>query len=176
MSNDLLARLREIEDRSKGVTASNCFICQAPLPPKALFCPNCGPPAPAEEDPEEGISFGQAFARIFLLVLLFGVIAVYKLDISVTQMIKETFTGTQPVPAATETLEEEEPDFKTIYVVNVSAANVRDKGSMEGSKILFVLERGSEVEILERGEEWSKIKIGEGSGFIANSLLVAKIQ
>ena len=61
---------RENLKSQKGI--SYCAVCNTRLPPKSIFCPECDPPLPPGEEPEEtGISFGQALLRIGVLVILF---------------------------------------------------------------------------------------------------------
>ena len=62
---------------------SYCAICETRLPPGAIFCPECDPPLPPVDEPEEtGISFGQALFRISALVILFMLVVFGKLNIT----------------------------------------------------------------------------------------------
>ena len=45
-----------------------CADCRQRIPAGDMFCPHCGPPNPPEDQPEEGIGFGQTFIRIVLIV------------------------------------------------------------------------------------------------------------
>ena len=71
---------------------SYCAVCGSRLPSDAIFCPDCDPPLPPGEEPEEtGISFGQALLRIGILVILFVAIVIGRLDFSFDRL----FSGKQ---------------------------------------------------------------------------------
>jgi uncharacterized protein len=76
----------------------------------------------------------------------------------------------------------EDEDFKLFFKVKVSSANLRDKPNTKTSKIIFVLSKGTPVEVLGKKGNWSKIRSnprsGEESqtGWLASKLLDSEIK
>lgn len=153
-----------------------CSECNKPIPDNAVFCPTCGPPHIPEENPDKGISFGGALRRIFFIVLLFSLIALYKLDVNWDSInifelspdadIREkTRAGNIP----------DDDDFKVVHFVNVPRANVRAEKSGR-SKVVTILEKGVRVTLVEKDENWSKIQVDGTTGWIATRLLTAQVE
>ena len=63
-----------------------CDSCNSLLPAPGYYCVQCEPPQGPESDSEGELKFSQAMLRISLLTLLFLVIAVFKLDIKLTDV------------------------------------------------------------------------------------------
>ena len=157
-----------------------CLNCDQPMPAKAAFCPHCGPPAQDDESLDKGLSFFQAFLRIALIVLLFVVIASYKLDLpldTVVDDIVEMVPGLEgdqvEMPGPEETPDDE--DFKVVSLVKVNKANVRERAATD-SKIVVVLKKGAEVKVLDAGDQWSEIETQGKKGWIMNNFLTSEIR
>jgi hypothetical protein len=145
-----------------------CAVCREPLPAGVAFCPHCGPPNPPEDEPDEGIGAGQTFFRIFLIVILFGAVAIFKLDISLTGNDDES-TPTETILKSSSGTKDEKPhvvDFETISNIKVDKSRVRQKPSKDG-KILTVLKKGTKVKILDNNEDWWKIIADGETGWIS---------
>lgn len=147
-----------------------CTVCKYPLPPKALFCPGCGPPCLPDEDPEDGLSFGQATLRIALICLLFFIVVVYKFDVDLTRYLPNVFS-TAPPPPDTKLTE----DVKIVYQVAVPQANVRESKSTS-SKVVLILDKGMNVVVLRKDDKWWQIQVGDRVGWISSKLLIAKAE
>ena len=153
-----------------------CDVCGTLLPAPGYFCVQCDPPEPPDADPEKGLNFSQASLRIVLLILIFIVVAVVRLDIDLHILIPEEVASEAPLKIA------EDEDFKMFFKVKVSFANLRDKPNIKTSKILFVLPKGTSVEVLEKKGKWSKIRSnpvpGEEArtGWLASKLLDSEIK
>ncbi|MBI5426710.1 MAG: SH3 domain-containing protein [Nitrospinae bacterium] len=159
-------------DKDRG-GAEYCVACKTRLPPHALFCPRCGPPLLPDAEPDEGLTFGQAFLRIAAVSLLFLLLAVYKYDLKFAdyfpQIVSKIASESQ-LEVATDA------DFKVVYEVNSLLANVRDKGSMSG-KVLFTVKRGDTVAVLGKEDNWSRIRVKDGrTGWVYSALLAAKVE
>ncbi len=153
-----------------------CDVCGSLLPAPGFFCVKCDPPQPPEPHPEKGLNAFQAFIRITLLGLIFIVVAVVKLEINLQDLIQKETTKEIPLKIA------KDKDFKLLFKVNVSFANLRDKPNTKTSKILYVLTRGTQVEVLDQKGKWSKISTkpepGKPSrrGWIGSKLLDSEIK
>lgn len=153
-----------------------CDTCGTLLPAPGFFCVKCDPPEPPEPDPERGLNVSQTFLRITLLTLIFAVIAVIKLEINLQNLIPQEVAKEATLKVA------EDEDFKLLFKVNVSFANLRDRPSTKTSKILYVLTRGTQVEVLETKGKWSRIssKPEPGkpvrTGWIGSKLLDSEIK
>ncbi|PIQ97429.1 MAG: hypothetical protein COV67_04255 [Nitrospinae bacterium CG11_big_fil_rev_8_21_14_0_20_56_8] len=148
-----------------------CSVCHRALPPKSLFCPNCGLPEPPEEDPERGLTFGQALLRILGFVLLFCALVVYKLDIQLEQFVP----GPGKVPDKIEYPKTTDPDFKVIHIVNMAMVNVREGPSMD-AKVVTVLEKGTHVKVLKTKGDWSQIEGNGVQAWVVSRLLTAHVK
>ncbi len=153
-----------------------CDTCGTLLPAPGFYCVQCEPPVPPEPDPEKGLNVSQTSSRIALLTLIFIVIAVFKLEINLQNLFQKTVTAEVPLKVA------EDEDFELFFKVKVSFANLRDKPSTKKGKILFVLTKGTQVEVLEKKGKWSKIRSkprpGEQvrTGWVGNKLLDSEIK
>lgn len=153
-----------------------CNECKKPLPKNAIFCPTCGPPHIPDENPEKGIGLGGAFRRITFIVVLFGLIAFYKLDINLDSINIFELAPDAEIQEKTKAGEiPQDDDFKLIHFVNVPRANVREEKSGK-SKVVTVLKKGVRVTIVEKDENWSKIEVDGTTGWIATRLLTAQIE
>ena len=154
---------------------SYCAVCDTRLSPGAFFCPECDPPLPPGEEPEEsGISLVQALLRIGILVILFMAIAFGKMNISFDYL----FTGNK-IRGQLETLaEDQQPkdkDFQLIHMVIARLANIRSKPSIDGD-IIMVVERGTSLEIIKSNEHWSNVRVLGKKGWISTKLFKSEIQ
>lgn len=154
-----------------------CAVCREPLPAGVPFCPHCGPPNPPEDEPDEGMGSGQTFFRIFLIVVLFGAIAIFKLDISLMDNTDETAPALPGIksPAGTVNEKTHSVDFKTVNHIKVVKSQVRQKPSNKG-KVLTVLKKGSKVTILDSNEDWLKILADGETGWISKDDLDVQIR
>jgi hypothetical protein len=153
-----------------------CDVCGTLLPAPGYFCVQCDPPEPPNPDPEKGLNFSQAFLRISLLILIFIIVAVVRLEIDLQNLVPKEVASEAPLKVA------EDEDFKLLFKVKVSFANLRDKPNSKTSKILFVLSKGTSVEVLEKKGKWSKIRSNPGpgekarTGWLASKLLDSEIK
>ena len=164
-----------VRDES-GLKYFNCDTCSSLLPAPGFYCEQCKPPSGPASIMEGELTFYQAMLRISLLILLFLVIAIFKLDINVADEL--TFTKKE---AKLKIAEDE--DFKLFYKVNTGLANVRSVPNSKTSKIIDTLSMGTQVEILhEMHRGWSKVKYRMESGdqykigWIATKLLSSEIK
>ena len=153
-----------------------CDVCGTLLPAPGFFCVLCEPPEPLESNPEKGLNIFQTFLRIALLVLIFIVIVVVKLEINLQDRLPQEVAYEAPLKVA------EDEDFKLIFLVKVKLANLRDKPNLKTSKIIYKLTQGTQVEIINKTEKWSKIRTKPGKdeqarvGWIGSKLLDSKIK
>ena len=153
-----------------------CDSCGTLLPAPGFYCVQCDPPEHPDPDPEKDIAFPQAFLRIILLILIFIVVAVYKLEIDSTAFFQDLSPQEVPVKVA------EDEDYQMVFKVNVSFVNLRDKPSTKTSTILFVLTQDTGVEVLEEKGKWSKIRSNPGpgeksrTGWLVSRLLESEIK
>jgi hypothetical protein len=153
-----------------------CDTCGSLLPAPGFFCVRCDPPEPPDPDPEKGLNIFQSFLRIVLLILIFIVVAMVRLEIDLENLTPEGVVSKVPLKTA------EDEDFKLTFKVNVNFANLRDKPNTKTSKIIFVMIKGTPVEVLDKKGNWSKIRSnqrpGEESrtGWLASKLLDSEIK
>jgi|GEM_PF-1885140 len=155
-----------------------CSQCREPLPAGTTFCPHCGPPVLHDEEPEKGIGGGQTFFRIFLIVILFGAIAIFKLDLNLWDSGEELSPGggvAMQSPGGGKTVKPHVVDFKTIHHIKADQAKMREKPANDG-KVLTVLKKGAKVTILDGNEDWWKISGNGKSGWISRDDLDTEIQ
>ena len=153
-----------------------CDTCSSLLPAPGLYCVQCEPPSAPNSNIEDQLTFSQAMLRISLLVLLFLVIAIFKLDINIVDELIYNQKDTKLKIA-------DDEDFKLFYKINTGLANVRSLPNAKSSKIIATLPMGTQVEILhEMHRGWSKVKykieIGDQykTGWIATKLLSSEIK
>jgi hypothetical protein len=153
-----------------------CDSCGTLLPAPGLYCVQCDPPELPEPDPEKGLGFSQTCLRITLITLVFIVVAVFKLEIDSSNLFQEQGAQEEPLKVA------EDEDYQMIFKVNVSFANLRDAPNTKKSTILFVLSEGTQVDVLEKKGNWSKIRSKPSPkdparvGWLASKLLVSEIK
>lgn len=171
MSDSLIGNAKKNDEQNL------CAVCREPLPAGAAFCPHCGPPNPPEDEPDEGMGFGQTFFRILLVVALFGAVAIFKLDINLTDKTEETAPALPGIksPANTGKKKPHVVDFKTINHIKVKKSKVRQKPSKTG-KVLTVLKKGTQVNILDSNEDWLKIMADGETGWISKDDLDLQIR
>jgi len=171
MSDSLIGNAQKKDEQNL------CAVCKEPLPAGASFCPHCGPPDLPEDEPDKGMGFGQTLFRILLIVVLFGAIAIFKLDISLTDHTEETplaLPGIKsPVGAGRE--KSHVVDFETINHIKVEKSRVRQKPSNKG-KVLTILKKGTKVTILDSNEDWLKIIADGKTGWIPKDDLDLQIR
>ena len=152
-----------------------CDSCNSLLPSPGYYCVQCEPPQGPESDCEGELQFSQAMLRISLLTLLFLLIAVFKLDIKLTDVFSTSVQET-PMKVA------EDEDFKVFFKVNTGLVNLRSLPNMKTSKIIGSLVIGAQVEVLGAEGVWSKVKLKPLSveesktGWIATKLLDSEIK
>ena len=135
------------------------------------------PPNPPEDEPDEGMGFGQTFFRIFLIVVLFGAVAIFKLDISLTDHSDETLPS-ETIKKSSGDAKKTKPhvvDFETINHIKVDKSKVLKK-PVEGGKVLTVLKKGAKVKILDSNEDWLKIITDGKTGWISKDDLDVQIR
>jgi len=154
----------------------HCYSCNSLLPAPGYFCDNCEPPLGPDLIIEDELTFFQAMIRISLLVLLFLVVAIFKLDINFLDELTNNQKETKFKIA-------EDEDFKLFYKINTGLANVRSLPNSKTSKIIATLPLGTKIEILhEMHRGWSKVKykkeLGDQyeTGWIATKLLSSEIK
>lgn len=64
--------------------------------------------------------------------------------------------------------------LKRLAYVDAEKLNLREEENQE-AKVLTVLNHGQAVEVLETGNEWTKVKIGEQTGYVATDYLSNKL-
>ena len=134
-----------------------CDSCNSLLPAPGYYCVQCEPPQGPESDSTGELKFSQAMLRICLLIVLFLVIAVYKLDINLMHIFSSSAQRT-PIKVA------EDEDFKIFFKVNSSLVNLRSLPNMKTSKIIGMLVMGAQVEVLGAEGNWSKVKLKPQAG------------
>jgi len=154
-----------------------CTVCREPLPDGVAFCPHCGPPNPPEDEPEEGMGGGQTFFRIFLIVILFGAVAIFKLDINLGGDQEETAPALPGIksPGDKAPVKPHVVDFKTINHIKVNKSRVRQKPSNKGT-VLTVLKKGDKVKILDNNEDWWKVQADGKTGWISKDDLDVQVR
>ena len=163
--------------RPRASRPATCSGCGTELKRGELFCTHCGPPLlPPEEPPENGLSPGQAAIRILLLLVLFGGVVYYKIGPSVSGSghplfqppgggVERTAPGNLP----------KDKDYQVVHRINVPFANLREKATTQ-SRVLEVLERGQEVKVLYKGEQWTQVEFRGRTGWVASRLLDSRVE
>lgn len=147
-----------------------CPTCKNIIPEGFPYCRECAAPQLPSEALEAGLSRGKTVARIALITAIFAAVVMARYDIKMDDLF--------PVGQETEVTADEIPqddDYKVAHGINVSHANVRNTPSSRG-KIVIVVNKGDSLEILDRGESWTQIKIKEQTGWIATRLLTTTIE
>ena len=86
------------------------------------------PPSGPNSIVEDELTFSQAMLRISLLVLLFSVVAIFKLDINIADELPYNEEETKFKIA-------EDEDFKIFYKINTGLANVRSHQSSKKARL-----------------------------------------
>ena len=152
-----------------------CDSCNSLLPASGLFCVQCDPPEGPILVPEGELTFPQAMLRIALLTLLFLIIAVFKLDINMMEVLPINQGETQIKVA-------DDEKFKIIFRVNVVLANIRNLPKKKTSKKIDRIPMGTQVKVNRVEGDWSKINYSlepNGNlktGWIATRLLDSEIK
>ncbi len=152
-----------------------CDSCNSLLPAPGFYCVQCEPPQGPGLASEGELAFSQAMLRIMLLALIFAIIAVFKLDVNVMEVLSSGQDETQMKVA-------EDEDFKIFFKVNTGLVNIRSLPNMKTSKIIGSLSMGTQVEVLGTERSWSKVKYKSESGgdlktgWIATKLLDSEIK
>ena len=151
-----------------------CGTCNSLIPAPGFFCIQCGPPEGPGAFKEGELTLLKTTLRITLLTLLFLIIAVFKLNINMTEVFSVNQDEKQMKVA-------EDEDFKIIFKVNAPVANIRNLPSMKTSQIIDSIPKGTQVMVNGVEGEWSKIKYSSGpngnfnAGWIATRLLNSEI-
>ena len=152
-----------------------CDSCNSLLPASGLFCVQCDPPKGPILVPEGELTFPQAMLRIALLTLLFLIVAIFKLDINVIEVLSNNRDETE-----IKVVEDEE--FKIVFKVNAVMANIRSLPNIKTSTIIDKIPKSTQVMVNGVEGDWSKIKyraeIGGNfkTGWIATRLLDSEIK
>jgi len=177
MAETFLDYMKQKEAPEPRKEIRHCPECREPMPPGTVFCAFCGPPTAAEENPEKGLTFFQTLLRISLILILFGIIVVYKLDIPVAEKMQEQAPDAPgeavitPPPAHAP----KDADFQVVHTVKASSINVRERPDT-GSEVLAKLEQGAEIKVVESGDIWSKVEVNGKTGYVASNLLTSEIR
>tara|TARA_B100000686_G_C16507909_1_gene820550 strand:- start:175 stop:690 length:516 start_codon:yes stop_codon:yes gene_type:complete len=153
----------------------HCGTCNSPIPPPGFFCVKCEPPKGPVVVVEGELTFLKMILRVTLLILLFLMIAVFKLDINMIEVLPINQDEKQMKLA-------EDEDFKIIFKVNAAVANIRNLPNMKTSKIIDSIPIGTQVMVNGVEGDWSKIKYSSGpngnlnAGWIATRLLDSEIK
>ena len=75
MSQNIINTSRDVSERKYFY----CDTCNSLLPDPGFYCVQCEPPSGPNSIIEDELTFSQAMLRISLLILLFLVIAIFKL-------------------------------------------------------------------------------------------------
>ncbi len=178
MASSFLEYMKQKNEPEPASEVRHCPDCREPLPPGSVFCTFCDPPSPAAENPETGLSPFQTLLRISLILLLFGAIVVYKLDIPMGEKVGEPENPDAPHEAVLTPPPADKPkdaDFKVVHSVKASSANVRVKPDT-ASEVIAVLQKGAEVNVSENGDLWSTVIVDGKTGYVASSLLHSEIR
>ena len=164
---------REYSEESK--PTSFCSVCGAKILPKKIFCFECGPPDPLKKEPEEtGISLEQAVVRIASLVFLFVCIALAKFYGSTDDLVSLADKDRE-VQSSINGKKVQGDAFELIHTVIPSSANVRSKPSRDGH-VIAIVEEGMNLNLIEKKEGWTKIRVFEKTGWIASGLIKSEVQ
>ena len=152
-----------------------CGACNSPIPPPGFFCVKCGPPEGPISVVEGELTFLKMILRSTLLILLFIIIAVFRLDIKILEILPNNQDIEQINVEGNE-------DFKIIFKVNAAVANIRNIPNIKFSKIIDSIPIGTQVMVNGIEGGWSKIKYSHElndnlkTGWIATRLLDSEIK
>ena len=164
---------RKYSEESK--PTSFCSVCGAKILPKTIFCFECGPPDLPKKEPEEiGISLEQAVVRIAGLIFLFVCVALVKFDVFTDDLVSLTDKDRE-VQSSIDGKKIQDDGFELIHTVIPSSANVRSKPSMDGH-VIATVEEGMNLTLIEKKEDWTKIRVFGKTGWIASRLIKSEVQ
>ena len=154
---------------------SFCSVCGSKITPKSIFCFECGPPELPLKNPEEiGISLEQAVFRICCLILFFIFIALVKLQYSDENMTSYIDSDLK-IQSPENVIKNNDVEFKLTHTVITTSANILNKPSMNG-KVITLVEKGMNLNVLEKKNGWSKVEVFEKTGWISNKLIRSETQ
>ena len=110
--------------------------------------------------------------------LLFGAIAVYKLDLDIFSGSGDAPPPGSPVMKSADGKKDVKPhevDFKTIHKIKAARSKLREKPAKDG-KVLTVLKKGAKVTIMDGNDDWWKVKKNETVGWVAKDDLDTTIR
>ena len=154
---------------------SLCSVCGTKILSGIIFCFKCGLPDLPEKEPEEtGISLEQAIMRMGVLVFLFACVVLVKFDVAMDDLF---FASDTVLEADSLNFRENDQDdgFELIHTVIPLLANVRSKPSMDG-QVIAVVEEGMNLIIVQKKRNWTKVRVFEKKGWIANKLIKSEVQ
>ena len=152
-----------------------CGTCNSPIPAPGFFCVQCGPPDGPVAVQEGQLTFFKMILRVTLLTLLFLIIAIFKLDINVIEVLSNNQDETKIKVT-------EDEEFKIVFKVNAVMANIRSLPNIKTSTIIDKIPKSTQVMVNGVEGDWSKIKyraeIGGNfkTGWIATRLLDSEIK
>ena len=156
-------------------STSFCSVCDAKILSKSIFCFECGPPSPPTKEPEEtGISLEQAVVRIAGLAFLFICVALFKFYVSTDDLVFLVDKDSE-VQSSIDGKMIQGDAFELIHTVIPSSANVRSKPSMDGH-VIAIVEEGMNLTLIEKKEDWTKIRVFGKTGWIASRLIKSEVQ
>lgn len=118
---------------------------------------------------------GQTLFRILLIVLLFGALAVFKLDLNPEAWFKDPSSTPAGLKSRVHKGTPQDVDFKTIHRVKITRAKVRKDPSAK-APVLLVLKKDTRVNILEGNEDWWKITVKGKTGWVSKTDLDSEIR
>ena len=151
-----------------------CSSCGAKILSRSIFCFECGPPDPPAKEPEEsGTTPEQAFVRIACLLFLFLCVVVFKFYL--TKDILPSNLNSNREDKSLIIKKNIQKDAKLMHIVIAPIVNVRSKPSLNG-QIITIVEEGMHLNVIEKKENWAKIRIFNKTGWIANKLIKIELQ
>ena len=156
----------------KEKTDNICETCGNLVPDRAPFCPRCGPPEVPDNNIKGGISIGKTYLGIFLLLMVFITIAIFKLDIKVDRTLWVSLVGDI---SGSERQFPHEKDYIVIHTIRGKETQVREN-PRRSSNAFAVLKKGDSIKIIKVEGEWSMIEINGKSGWIFKDDMESEIQ
>lgn len=159
---------------------TSCPECKEVLPRGSFCCPQCDPPGIDIDEPLSGLTGFQAFLRIGAILSIFLAIAFYKLDLSVDNVMQVIDPGSSILAPSDALIQNngtpvKDADFAITNFINTNNTNIRSKPTAK-SVVVMKAKKGELVELLERREKWSKVKIKGKKGWVSNRLLSSEVR
>lgn len=152
-----------------------CSVCGARILPGTIFCFECGLPDLPKKEPEEtGISLEQTVMRIGVLVFLFVCVVLVKFDVSIDDLFSSSGTILE-ADSLNFSEKSQDDEFELLHTVIPLLANVRSKPSMDG-KVIVVVEEGMSLVIIEKKQDWTKVRVFEKTGWVVSRLIKSEVQ